>query len=104
MRPGVNRKTNLPETPAMSEFVEKVRISGPFVNLVEERAHFLNGLQGAHELPLRGVTLLQTPKSITQLFDDHNEVNLVARPHDRQILFDRIIEKLPDCVAPLRTR
>jgi hypothetical protein len=42
MRPGVNRKTNLPKTPAMSEFVEKVRISGPFVNLVEKRAHFLN--------------------------------------------------------------
>jgi hypothetical protein len=51
-------------------------------------------------LRLRGVTLLKTPKSITQLFDDHDEVDLVARPDDRQILFDRSIEKLPDGVTP----
>jgi hypothetical protein len=61
MRSGVNGKPNLTETPTMGEFIEKLRISGPFVNPVEERSHFLDSLQGAHELPLRGVTLFKTP-------------------------------------------
>jgi len=61
MRSGVDGKPNLPETPAMSEFIEKLRISGPFMNLVEESSHLLDSLQGAHELPLRGVTLFKTP-------------------------------------------